>query len=564
MQSVQDIKQTFLSTDLLIIGGGIGGLSAAVTAKEQNPDIDVLLIEKQTAGYSGKANKGGGVLQYFGDRNPMEFVAYHANAVGGFLGDQHLLLQYVSSNRMMIDKLTEWGVKIPQNDDGSYKVIPTGPMVGMIGVDLDITLQIRRTAEKKGVAIIDKVAISDILTKDGKAIGATGYSIIDGTFYIIQAKAVVLATGSQNYRIMGMWSSARGDGIAAAYRAGAELRNPEFGGFAQLVRVQDHEAVVFGENVMYNAKGENITKNFRLFPESDINSNALVEWYRQMNRGNGPVHLNIDEYEVTRDDAILFGTDLIWKRPYGLKFWKAGLEKAKSVVTNHEVAPGFTGEQSPVKVGHDMQTTISGLFAIGDTSYAGSNAPGAVPAPPGRNRGSGILFALFSAMIAGKSSVLTVESNDLEEIPSNLIQTCSNRAFAPLWKEQGISSKEVIEDVKEIIAPVETSVYMSEHRIETALRKLMKAKEKLPMMKAQDYHDLLSCHEAEAMVLCAELFFRASLLRKESRGWFYREDYPQLDNQNWMKWIVVKNVDGEMVFGTEDVPIQTYPIKPHN
>jgi succinate dehydrogenase/fumarate reductase flavoprotein subunit len=145
-----------------------------------------------------------------------------------------------------------------------------------------------------------------------------------------------------------------------------------------------------------------------------------------------------------------------------------------------------------------------------------------------------------------------------------LIQACSHRAFAPLWKEQGISSKEVIEDVKEIIAPVETSVYMSEHRIETALRKLMKAKEKLPMMKAQDYHDLLSCHEAEAMVLCAELFFRASLLRKESRGWFYREDYPQLDNQNWMKWIVVKNVDGEMVFGTEDVPIQTYPIKPHN
>ena len=54
--------------DVLILGGGIGGLSCAVSVKEHNPEADVLVIEKNFAGYAGKANRGGGVLQYFPDR----------------------------------------------------------------------------------------------------------------------------------------------------------------------------------------------------------------------------------------------------------------------------------------------------------------------------------------------------------------------------------------------------------------------------------------------------------------------------------------------------------------
>ena len=72
------------STDVLVIGGGIGGLTAAVSIKEKNPDLNVMIVEKQTAGYSGKANKGGGVLQYFDLTRikPEDFVAYHANTIG--------------------------------------------------------------------------------------------------------------------------------------------------------------------------------------------------------------------------------------------------------------------------------------------------------------------------------------------------------------------------------------------------------------------------------------------------------------------------------------------------
>ena len=151
------------------------------------------------------------------------------------MGDQELMIKYVNMNNLMFDKLVQWGARVPKREDGSYAVMPTGPMTAMITIDLDVTIKVRQTAEKMGVKILDKITVSDLLTSDGKIAGATGYSILDGKFYTVNAKAVVLATGSQNYRVGSMWSSGRGDGIAAAYRAGAEMRNVEFGNFAQLV-----------------------------------------------------------------------------------------------------------------------------------------------------------------------------------------------------------------------------------------------------------------------------------------------------------------------------------------
>ncbi len=540
------------SCDILILGGGIGGLSCAVSIKERNPDADVLVVEKNFAGYAGKANRGGGVLQYFPDRvDPWGFAVFHAKNIGADFTDQPLMARYVSQNSAMMDKLDEWGVNIPRNPDGSLNVMPTGPMTAMICVDLDITVKVRRTAEKKGVRFMDKTVMADLLGDEKGVKGAVVFSVLDGTVTAISAKKVVLATGSQDYRVGSMWGSARGDGILAAYKLGAEMRNTEFGNFTQIARYRSHNEVVFGENYMYNAKGEFITANFRIGPrETDISSRTIREWYTQMMAGNGPIHLDYGDERGDGEDSM----ERMWARPYGKKFRQLNDEAAKSVDTDLEVAPLFIGEQSPIKVDHDMKTTVPGLYAIGDCSYCGSGLAGAVPAPPGRNRGSGILNAVFAAIEAANDLGKADLSGALPELSEQQIDAAAKRITGYMDRAEGVKPEAVVELVQKAMCPVEQSVYMKADRIEKAMGFVKEAKALLPRMAARDLHEAMKCLEAEAMVLSAEMHYRASEMRKESRGWFLREDYPEQDNVNWHKYIIVKRgADGEMTLHTEPV-----------
>jgi succinate dehydrogenase/fumarate reductase flavoprotein subunit len=95
-----------------------------------------------------------------------------------------------------------------------------------------------------------------------------------------------------------------------------------------------------------------------------------------------------------------------------------------------------------------------------------------------------------------------------------------------------------------------------------ALEKILAVQEELDKMKAKDYHELIKCIDAESMALCAEMFYRASLMRTESRGFHYREDYPEMDNKNWLKWIIIKKENEKMKLYVENIPIEKYPYKP--
>jgi succinate dehydrogenase / fumarate reductase flavoprotein subunit len=98
--------------------------------------------------------------------------------------------------------------------------------------------------------------------------------------------------------------------------------------------------------------------------------------------------------------------------------------------------------------------------------------------------------------------------------------------------------------------------------MQEALRRVLAIKARLPELSAPDWHYLAACWEAEAMVLGAEMFYRASLERRESRGWHLREDYPQKDNGRYLQWITLRDQNGNMTVAAENVPIERYPIQP--
>jgi succinate dehydrogenase / fumarate reductase flavoprotein subunit len=557
------------STDILIIGGGIAGLAAAITAKEAKPDLDILVVDKATSGWSGKANKGGGNITYIEEEDGVEnFVKFHLDHIGCFLEDQELLRSYGEESRGNLERLERWGVHIFRDEDGSPRYIrwTEGLPWRMAVMDQDVTLNLVDTAKKMGVQFTDKTAVIDLLKEDERVAGAIGFSVIDGTCHIVQSKGTILANGNQNYRLMRRWSCGRGDGIAAAYRAGAQMRNPEFGNFINWIFVDSRDVCQGAEDVLYNSRGEHITKAIRPTIEADLHSKEVVAWYKEMLAGNGPICANMAENRILNEIVPAFHSNALALRPISTAFWERTIGKAMSAATKpgplQEVVPGFIAEQSPVKVDHHMATTLPGLFAIGDVSFSGSAWAGAVPSPPGRMRGTGLGNAVFSGVRGGSAAAVYAAGRGNVQVDHDRTHALRETMFAPLNRPSGVDAQQQVRSIQDVMSPVGNSIYLHKDRIQSALDSILKIKSRLPELSAGDWHYLAACNEVRSMVLSAEMFFRACLIREESRGWFLREDFPETDNTSWLKWIVVQDQEGEMALTTEDVPIGNYPLKP--
>ena len=112
------------------------------------------------------------------------------------------------------------------------------------------------------------------------------------------------------------------------------------------------------------------------------------------------------------------------------------------------------------------------------------------------------------------------------------------------------------------MAPVDYSVIKTESRMQAALAKVLGAREDLSTLRARDSHELARCVDAESMVLEAEMFYRASLERTETRGFHLREDFPDRDDSSWLKWVIVSKAGEDMLLRTEDIPMAEYPYRP--
>lgn len=562
MTNIEDLGEV-ISTDLLIIGGGFGGLLAAIKSKEEQPDVNVLIVDKQTIGYAGKAGKGGGILTALGPDDDLEsFVEQHVKEIGDYLNDQELLYAYAREMTPNIEQLAQWGAEYQKDADGKMSLIAReGTSWSLAAVDLDMMLPLRRKARKLGAKTMNKIQVVDLLKEGNRVSGAVGFDIIEGRFYIFKSKATILANGSCNYKVMRMWSSANGDGIATAYRAGAEMRNAEFGNFYDLLNTDTNTPAVFGHSYLYNAQGDNLFERYVNRPQPDIPLAIVLGIEKEVREGRGPVYLDYAAFQDYR--SKLYSTQ--WNRPHHSAFYGRAAEKFKQFGhTNQkpEVALAFHAELSPVKVDHNMKTTLEGLWAIGDTSYAGSGWAGAVFAPPARKRGSGLGNALFSALRAAPPAARFAMDSAPVEVDPQQVARLKENVFDPMQRAQGVRPVEVVRDIQGIIVPVKYNLRRTRDRLEEALGKLEVIQQKLPQLYAKDYHGLFNCHEARAMAVCAEMTFRSALVRTESRGWHYREDYPQRDDKNWLKWVIVKQEAGEMVTRTEPIPIERYTYKP--
>lgn len=206
---------------------------------------------------------------------------------------------------------------------------------------------------------------------------------------------------------------------------------------------------------------------------------------------------------------------------------------------------------------------MEGMWALGDTSRSGTGWAGAVP-PPARIRGSGLTWASVSALLSEKSLVDYTADAKKPKINEDQVKQFKKDIFAPMKRKKGMNPRDAIWRLKEVVAPPRYSIRKSKERIEEAL---LRVKEVLHQAENEvspenDWHMLGLCHDLKNMAQCADLYFNAALTRTESRGWHYREDFPNRDDKNWRKWIVIRQKGGKMEISAEKIPFERYKTKP--
>ena len=403
---------------------------------------------------------------------------------------------------------------------------------------------------------IDKTSLTDLLTDGGRVAGAVGFDLLDGTPIVVKAPAAIIATGGQSYRIMGMWSCQRGDGLGMAWRAGAQMRNAEWGPFAQLAGIRGKEPLIGAEDALYNAWHEKLSPTFRGEYEADVCGMTSAVWYQQMKAGNGPlVTFHPENWMLANTTEDVEG-GTVWDRPDAVKFWQTLISRVRSADAPGaflEVFPAVLGELSPIKRrpqhGDDgtgplrlRQRLLQRLrSARRRAGLARAHARGGplrrhLHGHP-RRRGGGVRRAPAAEPDVAQAEALVRD------------------ALAPLERGAGVPAMELVRGIQNAVNPAGYSIYKSEERMTEALGMVLDVKERLPQVTAQDPHYLVAAHDARNMTLSAELFYRTALTRRESRGWFIREDYPERDDAGWLKWVHAADDGGEMRIWTEDVPV---------
>jgi succinate dehydrogenase/fumarate reductase flavoprotein subunit len=556
------------SADVLILGGGLAGLIIANRVKELNSALDVLIVEKATTGFSGsKANKGAGVMWVLDETDDVDkFLEFYVNEVGHYLEDQEMVRRYAETSLALVELLERWGIEIMREKNGRLSRIEEIPLWALTAYDLDILKKLRKLAKKNGVRMVDKTQSVELLTDGNTVTGAVGFDVTNGAFRIFQSKATVIANGSCNWMATNMWASGRGDGIAAAYRAGAEMRNPEISNFYNIGLRGNMCSIVGGQYALYNGLGEYIPPKYCKEWEPDFDINIFLGMEKEIMEGRGPILF--EETEIFVKNPIAAGGFLFkWDRKWAGKFWGTLMAKEQHYTSDQgwrpEVVPLFIGEMGAISVDHAMKATLDGMWALGDASKVGSGFCGATP-PPCRLRGSGLTWAGVSSILAEASVAEYAGAASDPTVHEDQVVQFKEAIFAPMHRKSGLNPREGIRMLQEVITPPRYSIRKNKERIQEALKVIDQVYDLVDndVSPEEDFHMLGLFHDLRNMTYCSELYMKAALERKETRGWHVREDYPEQDDQNWRKWISAKLENGSMQLTTQKIPFEDYTYNP--
>jgi fumarate reductase flavoprotein subunit len=543
--------------DVLVVGGGLAGIRAAIAAVSTDPTVSVALVSKVYPMRSHTVSAEGGCAAVLREPDSFENHAFDTVKGSDYLADQDVVEVFVREAPLEVVQLEHWGCPWSREPDGRISVRPFGGMT---------TWRTCFAADKSGFHMLhtifqtslqhaqihryDEFFVTSLIAEDGRCQGVIGFDIRSGAVQPIAARAVVLATGG-NGRVFAFTTNGSictGDGIGLAYRAGVGLKDMEFVQFHPTgmpsTGILITEAVRGEGGYLLNAEGERfcaryVPNKMELGPR-DIISRAMVSEFEAGRGFKGPYgdYMHLD---VRHLGAEVIDRKLPFMRELGLEYM--GIDIAVDPIPVRPVEHYMMGG---VDADIHGATPLPGLYAAGECANVGLN---------GANRlGSNSLpECLVFGAAAGRAAARYARERPAPTAnPIAGLVSDERRRIERTYLDRGAGGDRVgvIREDLQRAMDRDAGVFRTGDGLERMAAELPALRERLDRAQIDDRSrtfntELVQALELEFLLDSAETIVHSALARRESRGAHARRDFPERDDERYLAHTLAYRRPGE-------------------
>jgi len=547
--------------DVAIMGAGLAGLSAALTVAENHPDLQVAVLSKvhPVRSHSGAAQ--GGINAAVAADDKWEDHYYDTLKGGWFLGDQDGVQILSKQAADAIYTLDRWGAHFNRNEDGTFAQRPFGGqrrnrtcyVADKTGHALLNTLY--EKIVEKNVDVFSEWFVFAVIVDEGRFLGYLAFSHNTGRIAYFAARAGLIATGGAG-RIFGQSSNAlinTGDGMALGFAAGVPLKDIEF---FQIHPTGLPNGILITEGArgeggyLINKDGERFMKNYAPnFMELAPRDLVARSIQREINEGRG-----FDDGCVRLDLRHLGADKIKTKLPQirEIAMYFAGVDPIEEPIP---VRPTVHYTMGGLDTNSECATPVDGLFAAGESgcvSVHGANRLG----------GNSLLEAMVFGIRAGET--IPAYLADGKKPPRSNEKALLDRAignFNALFDGEGKDDVPTLRAEMERVMVAGFGLFRNEQLMKEGLEKIVALHERFCGVRVHETNlvfnqELIRALELGYMLEVAHACALASLHRQESRGSHFRDDFPKMNNSDFLKHsLVTRDGDGKLQLDYREVTI---------
>ena len=536
-----------IKTDLLIIGGGTAGCYAALTASE-NSDVKILICEKAHIKRSGCLAAGVNALNAYitEGHTPKDYVEYARKDADGIVRDD-LLYSMCERLNKVTKRLEDMGLVILKDENGKY--VARGNRNIKINGENIKPLLASAVEKLPNVTILNRVNVIDFSVYDNRIRGAFAFGIENGTFYTIEADAVIVATGgaaglyrpnNPGFSRHKMWYPPfnTGAGYAMGIKHGAEMTTFEMRFIA--LRCKDTIAptgtLAQGAGAkQINSLGEVYETKYGLTTSERVYGTVCENL-----EGRGPCYLKTEGVSPETEDSLIRAY-LNMAPSQTIKWIESGRNISEQNVEIEGTEPYIVGGHtaSGYWVDTNRQTTIKGLYAAGDVA-------GGCPQKY-------VTGALAEGEIAALSAVKFISESKASPIDEDEIKAHISETEGFMSKGTSLFTAEQLEEAMQTVMDsyaggIKTSYRFNEKQLDIADMKIRQIEKLSDSLHAKDYQELMYIYELrERLTVCRSVIAHLKA-RHETRWHSFAEnlDFPEKDNANWRKYVNSRMENGEI------------------